>query len=390
MVNKNDKSKLTNNNSTKILGTGRFEKQYLNSALTTRFFSIGLSETKSLKTAVKRLRQFDHKYKGLHNPFHFDKVLKHQSKYFWNPFIPLFYTEPFERYLLNEVDQLDPEGLNTNATPGVVYIDFNSCGSKSRLNTTIDLFLKNKFKIDSKVYKLYIRWNYGPSLDYMLSRFLSSIDKQCETWLVIDSDNTELNLDFLAEKGLKGVIINLSTEDLSMLYEDNTGYDMTPLSLLSSKVRNAGLLVGANTILEEPDPTQLLNYMKNLKDHMVNFVVWNELNGWKTKLETDSEKLNRAFIERSFLKSNSAKEYAGFPLVFLPDFTYRITQKNAPPAMKFSSLTFENGMMLDKRIAYNEMFRAAITSRVAPEKSTFIVSNQQPEVKRVKQIVGGK
>ncbi|MBK7604869.1 MAG: hypothetical protein IPI15_15095 [Saprospiraceae bacterium] len=110
------------------------------SALSTRIFIVGLGETKSLNSAIKYFKNLDKKYNGLASPFYFDKVLKHNGKFFWNPFIPIFFGDAFEKYIVNEFEQLKEDVLVQS--PGVSFLDFSTCGSKSRLNTTIDLLLQ--------------------------------------------------------------------------------------------------------------------------------------------------------------------------------------------------------------------------------------------------------
>lgn len=130
--------------------------------------------------------------------------------FFWNPFLPTFFSEAFERYIINEFENLkEDQGL---LLPGVSYIDFTSCGSQSRLNTTIDLFVTKKFKLYDLTHKLYIKWNQPRSMNYMLARFLNVLDLQTEPWLVIDDNAYEYDYESLSAKGIKGVIINLGNE----------------------------------------------------------------------------------------------------------------------------------------------------------------------------------
>lgn len=357
----------------KILSSSRFEKQYLMSALSTRIFIVGLGETKSLNAAIKYFKNLDKKYNGLASPFYFDKVLKHNGKFFWNPFIPLFFGTSFERYIINEFEQLN-EDLQT-INPGVTYIDFSTCGSKSRLNTTIDLFATGKFKLNENTHKVYIKWDQNKSMLYMLGRFLNGIPSNCEPWLVVDAKSKDVDFDFLAEKGLKGVIVNLGEEENIMINAENMGYNRTPLSELVLKIKSAELIVGINIKILFPDDDNLHCILKNIKDISAHFMVWNDACA-DTAISPEQKKINNAAIERAFLKANSSKDYEHYPLIFYPEFFKRIKTKNIPPFKKFCSMSFENGTMLENRMSYIDLFREMMTDKKAASivKMPFVVS----------------
>jgi len=336
----------------KILSSSRFEKQYLMSALSTRIFIVGLGETKSLNSAIKYFKNLDKKYNGFASPFYFDKVLKHNGKFFWNPFIPIFFGESFERYIINEFEQLKEDQNLLN--PGVAYVDFTTCGSQSRLNTTIDLFATGKFKLNENTHKVYIKWQQAKSMNYMLGRFLASCSKTTEPWLVINDDSKDIPYELLAEKGLKGVIINLSEETTNMINNENIGYNKTPLSDLIGKIKSAGLIAGINVRILHAMDENLQFIMKNVKDLAAHFMVWND-DSSDIQMSADQRKINKAAIERAFLKANSSKDFEHYPLIFYPEFFKKIRKENVP-AKKFSSLSFENGTMIQSMGMYTELF----------------------------------
>ncbi len=358
----NEKISIVNKkHASKILSSSRFEKQYLMSALSTRIFIVGLGETKSLNTAIKYFKNLDKKYNGIASPFYFDKVLKHNGKFFWNPFIPLFFGESFERYIINEFEQLNDDIQIFN--PGVTYIDFSSCGSKSRLNTTIDLFTTGKFKLNENTHKVYIKWEQNKSMLYMLGRFLSGCPANCEPWLVVDAKSQDIAFDILSEKGLKGVIINLGEAENNMINTENMGYNRTALSELVLKVKSADLIVGVNVKILYPLDENLHCILKNIKDISAHFMVWNDAANEKSSLSPEQKKINCASIERAFLKANSSKDFEHFPLIFYPEFFKRIKMKNETPVKKFSSISFENGTMLENRLSYIDLFKEMMVDK---------------------------
>lgn len=329
------------------------------SALSTRIFIVGLGETKSLNSAIKYFKNLDKKYNGFASPFYFDKVLKHNGKFFWNPFIPIFFGESFERYIVNEFEQLKEEHKPLN--PGVTYLDFTTCGSQSRLNTTIDLFATGKFKLHENAHKVYIKWQQAKSMNYMLGKFLTSCSKTIEPWLVINDDAKEIPFEQLAEKGLKGVIINLCEETTNMINTENIGYNNSPLSDLIKKVKDAGLIVGINVRILYAMDENLQFIMKNLKDLSSHFMVWND-DSSDIHMSADQIKINKAAIERAFLKANSSKDFEHYPLIFYPEFFKKIRKENVP-AKKYSSITFENGTMIQSMSAYTDLFTEMMVER---------------------------
>ena len=338
----------------KILSSSRFEKQYLMSALSTRIFIVGLGETKSLNSAIKYFKNLDKKYNGLASPFYFDKVLKHNGKFFWNPFIPIFFGDAFEKYIVNEFEQLKEDVLVQS--PGVSFLDFSTCGSKSRLNTTIDLFTTGKFKLYDNTHKIYIKWEQPQSMLYKLGRFLNACPKNCEPWLVLDGKGKDIDFEMLESKGLKGVVINLLEEENNMINTENIGYNKTPLSDLIIKIKSAGLIVGINVKILYPKDANLHFIMKNIKDLSAHFMVWNDDTTDDRHISAEEKKINKAAIERAFLKANSSKDYEHYPLVFYPEFFKRIIKVNVP-MKKFASISFENGTMIENRASYTELFK---------------------------------
>lgn len=352
-----DKVKVANNS--KILSSSRFEKQYLMSALSTRIFMVGLGETKSLNAAIKYFKGLDKKYNGFASPFYFNKVLKHNGKFFWNPYLPTFFSEAFERYIINEFENLkEDQGL---LLPGVSYVDFASCGSQSRLNTTIDLFVTKKFRLYDLTHKLYIKWNQPRSMNYMLTRFLNVLDSQTEPWLVIDEEAYEYDYDNLAAKGIKGVIINVGNEYSKQMSTKNLGYNNNPMASLIRDIRNAGLIVGINIGIQNAMDENLQLVLKNSKDLATHFMVWH-YDCDDSDAERDQKKINQAAIERAFLKAGSGKEYEQHPLIFYPEFFEKIN-KNKSSIRKYAAYSFENGNMIQHSGPYTSLFREILDKR---------------------------
>lgn len=343
----------------KILSSSRFEKQYLMSALSTRIFIVGLGETKSLNAAIKYFKGLDKKYNGFASPFYFDKVLKHNGKFFWNPYIPIFFDEAFERYIINEFEHLKED--QSLLSPGVSYVDLTSCGSQSRLNTTIDLFATGKFKWSELTHKVYIKWHQPRSMNYMLGRFLSICDSRTEPWLVVNDDATELNYSTLAEKGLKGVIINLGEETTEMINTENIGYNNSPLSSLINEIKNAGLIVGINLRIQYAMDKNLQSVLKNIKDLSAHFMVWHD-DSSDISTAQDQRKINQAAIERTFLKANSSKGFEHYPLIFYPEFFNKI-KKDDTTMKKYAAYSFENGNMIQHSGPYTALFREMMIDR---------------------------
>ena len=378
MEKKTMSDKLNLANSSKILSSSRFEKQYLMSALSTRIFIVGLGETKSLNAAIRYFKGLDKKYNGFTSPFYFDKVLKHNGKFFWNPFLPTFFSEAFERYIINEFENLkEDQGL---MLPGVSYIDFTSCGSQSRLNTTIDLFVTKKFKLYDLTHKLYIKWNQPRSMNYMLARFLNVLDLQTEPWLVIDDNAYEYDYESLSAKGIKGVIINLGNEYSEQFATKNIGYNNNPIATLIRNIRNAGLIAGINLGIRYAMEDNLQLVLKNSKDLGTHFMIW-QYDCDDLDAEQDQRKINQAAIERAFLKAGSSKEYEQFPLIFYPEFFEKIN-KNKSSIRKYAAYSFENGNMIQHSGPYTSLFREILTIRKAKPYNTQYSGIYAPATKR--------
>ncbi|HQU95447.1 MAG: hypothetical protein M9911_13975 [Saprospiraceae bacterium] len=347
------------NQASKILSSDKFEKSFLMSALTTRIFMVGLGETKSLNAAIKYFKGLDKKYSGFASPFHFEKVLKHNGKFFWNPFIPLFFGKAFERYIIHEFENLKEE--QNLITPGVSYIDLTSCGSQSRLNTTIDLFATGKFSWDTMTHKLYIKWHQPRSMNYMLGRMLNMCKKGTESWLVLEEDTYELNYSALVEKGLKGVILNLSDATTKRINHENIGYKDIPVFDLINQIKDAGLIVGLNIRILSTMDEHLQNILKNVKDLSPHFAVWNDESHDEQTLP-DQRKINQAAISRLFLKSNSGKGFENYPMIFYPEF-YKKIVKDDTVRRKYTGYSFENGNMIQHTASYTELFKDMFTLR---------------------------
>ncbi|MCO6462294.1 MAG: hypothetical protein J5I59_12895 [Saprospiraceae bacterium] len=331
------------------------------SALTTRIFMVGLGETKSLNTAIKYFKNLDKKYSGSASPFHFDKVLKHNGKFFWNPFIPTFFGEAFERYIIHEFEHLkDDQSL---LSPGVSYIDLTSCGSQSRLNTTIDLFATEKFKWSPQTHKLYIKWHQPRTMNYMLGRFLNICKKDTEPWLVLQEDTYQFNYPSLVEKGVKGVILNLSDATTHRINEENILYNNIPLFTLINEIKNSGLIVGINLRVLKAMDENLQLVLKNIKNLAPHFMVLND-DSSNEYTPIDQRKINRASIERLFLKSNSGKGFENHPIIFYPEF-YKKIKKDATLLKKYAGYSFENGNMIQHTGSYTDLFRDMMTERKA-------------------------
>jgi hypothetical protein len=63
--------------------------------------------------------------------------------------------------------------------------------------------------------------------------------KGTESWLVLEEDTYELNYSALVEKGLKGVILNLSDATTKRINHENIGYKDIPVFDLINQIKDA-------------------------------------------------------------------------------------------------------------------------------------------------------
>lgn len=334
------------------LSSSSIEKKYLQSALTARMLAVGFKDPKNIKSVISYIRGLEKNYSGMQSPFYFEKFSKFNGKYFWSPYLPLFYSRAFEKFILTE---LNPQVTDHNSqeNQGLAVFDFTTCSDIEILDQLIRDFGQYHFQLAEDVYKIYIRWPKWADPKYLLSQFLEKIPASTEKWMVFDEDIDPKMFKFLQDRFVKGILLNLPEITAENATEQNKKIARTGRAAMEHT-----LMLGINTSISSTQDQEMDLRLKSGKDLGVQFMVWSYKSLINHQMDPGStDAMNKAAIERFFLKSNTNKEYRQCPILFYPEFFNRISLKGKFTPKNFLHYSFREGIATASSVLYRELFR---------------------------------
>ncbi|HQW55424.1 MAG TPA: hypothetical protein PK076_04830 [Saprospiraceae bacterium] len=342
----------------RIVPPNSLEKKYLLSAITARLMAVGVKELKSLKLSIDYIKSLETTYTGMRSPFYFDKYIKTSGRYFWNPFLPIFYTTAFEKFLKSELYQTI-NGSTSQMPPGIAYLDFSSCHRSDYLTRVVESFGGPEFELPSDVYKVYVRWNTNLHSTYLLNKLLGKMRHSAELWLVAEAGNYNLDIELLKSNHVKGLIFNLPVDRLASasVQTKKSFYDQC------QRLNQAGILIGLNTLLVDESEADLAFMLGKMQEMKAQFTVWNLQSGNRTSGQSDES--FQSSVERFFLKANTQKAFSTAPIVFYPEFYKKISFTKNLRMRHFAHYTFR-GEIKVSTILIRDLFKF-FTIPVEPE-----------------------
>ena len=347
----NEQSKQTNIPGNSFsLSSNSIEKKYLLSALTARLIAAGFKDPKNIKSVINYIRGLEKNYSGMRSPYYFEKFSKFNGKYFWSPYLPLFYSRAFEKYILSEINSLTKEKSAMNDA-GIAVLDFATCRDEATLKQVISEYGEPGFELPAEVYKVYIRWPQWANQTYVLSRFLEKFPPNVEKWLVFDREVDISLFPMLSDRYVRGILLNTSDSENGDSASDEL------IRKIGEAALEQSLILGINSIISDTQDEYMEGQLLSKVDTGVQFLVWTYQSAIQRLMNPGTnDALNKAAIERFFLKSNSNKNYKQSPILFYPEFFNRISLKGRHISKNFAYFSFRDGINASS-VVYRELFR---------------------------------
>lgn len=279
---------------------------------------------------LKRLLQFRKTALGENEVMKYVYV---DGKYYLGMYIPGFYTEAFEAFILGEVNRILPLEKHTNRFTSVLFAITKKCGLRCEhcfewetLNDEENLSLSDLKSIVAKIQKTgtaQIHFSGGEPmqrLDDMLE-VLKTVDRKTECWVLTSGYNLTLNnAQKLKEAGLKGIVVSMD-HYIPELHNKFRGspksFDWAKAGVensISSNLVTAISICVTNSFVTKENLFAYAEMAKNLGVSYIQIFEPRAAGHYQDK-DVELTEDNLKILEEFFYTMNASVEYSQYPIV---------------------------------------------------------------------------